>query len=64
LKTIGDKWSYLQRHKFGTSSQPYYVLLDNEGMPIGPSYAYDENIDAYLKFLGIGLDKYKKQGVK
>ena len=60
LKTIGDKWSYLQRHKFGTNSQPYYVLLDNAGNPIGPSYAYDENVDRYLKFLKTGIDNYKK----
>lgn len=60
LKTIGDKWSYLQRHKFGTNSQPYYVLLDNEGKPIGPSYAYDEDVDKYLNFLKIGVDNYKK----
>lgn len=60
LKTIGDKWSYLQRHKFGTNSQPYYVLLDNAGNPIGPSYAYDENVDKYLNFLKIGIDNYKK----
>ncbi len=64
LKTIGDKWSYLQRHKFGTNSQPYYVLLDNAGKPIGPSYAYDEDIEAYLKFLGTGLDNFKKQQEK
>ena len=60
LKTIGDKWSYLQRHKFGTNSQPYYVLLDNAGNPIGPSYAYDENVDKYLNFLKTGVDNYKK----
>lgn len=61
LKTIGDKWSYLQRHKFGTNSQPYYVTLNNEGQPIGPSYAYDENVDKYLKFLNIGLENFKKE---
>lgn len=60
LKTVGDKWSYLQRHKFGTNSQPYYVTLDNNGMPTGPSYAYNEDIDKYLKFLSTGLDNYKK----
>lgn len=61
LKTIGDKWSYLQRHKFGTNSQPYYVTLDTEGKPIGPSYAYDEDIDKYLTFLNIGLNNFKKE---
>lgn len=60
LKTIGDKWSYLQRHKFGTNSQPYYITLDNNANPIGPSYAYNENIDKYLKFLNTGLTNYKK----
>lgn len=61
IKTIGDKWSYFQRHKFGTNSQPYYVLLDNEGKPIGPSYAYDEDVDKYLKFLKTGIDNYKNK---
>lgn len=61
LKTIGDKWSYLQRHKFGTNSQPYYITLDHHGKPIGPSYAYDEDVDKYLKFLNTGLENYKKQ---
>lgn len=60
LKTIGDKWSYLQRHKFGTNSQPYYITLDNNANPIGPSFAYNENIDKYLKFLNTGLTNYKK----
>ncbi len=59
LKTLGDKWSYLQRHKFGTNSQPYYVLLDGRGMPIGPSYAFDQDVDKYLKFLRTGLDGYR-----
>ncbi|MFV0538979.1 MAG: cytochrome c biogenesis protein CcdA [Dysgonomonas sp.] len=61
LRTIGDKWSYLQRHKFGTNSQPYYVLLDTKGEPIGPFYAYKEDVKEYLDFLNIGLRNFKKQ---
>lgn len=61
LKTIGDKWSYLQRHKFGTNSQPYYVTLDHAGKPIGPSYAYDEDVDKYINFLNIGLSNFEKK---
>ncbi|GHV17207.1 thiol:disulfide interchange protein DsbD [Bacteroidia bacterium] len=61
LKTIGDKWSYLQRHKFGTNSQPYYVLLDNDGNPIGPSYAYNEDVSKYIDFLNTGLKNFKKE---
>lgn len=61
LKTVGDRWSYLQRHKFGTNSQPYYVLLDPEGKPIGPSYAYNESIPAYLEFLDTGLENFRNR---
>lgn len=61
LKTVGDKWSYFQRHKFGVNSQPYYVLLNDEGMPIGPSYAFNENVKAYINFLNTGLLNFKKQ---
>ncbi len=61
LKTVGDKWSYLQRYKFGTNAQPFYVLLDNNGNPIAPSYTYDKNIEKYIDFLKNGLKKYKDQ---
>jgi len=60
LKTIGDKWSYLQRHKFGTNSQPYYVVLDTAGEPIGPYYVYKEDVPEYIDFLNIGLNNFKK----
>ncbi len=60
LKTIGDKWSYLQRHKFGANAQPYYIALDHEGMPLSPSYAYDENVERYIDFLQTGLKNFKK----
>lgn len=55
LRTTGDKWSYLQRYKFGKNAQPFYVLLDNDGMPLAPSYAYDKNIEKYIRFLQKGL---------
>ena len=60
LKTIGDKWSYLQRHKFGSNSQPFYVVLDAEGMPLSPSYAFDENPDNYVDFLQLGLSNFNQ----
>ncbi|MDH6312590.1 thiol:disulfide interchange protein [Parabacteroides sp. PFB2-10] len=60
LKTVGDKWSYLQRSKFGANAQPFYVLLDNDGKPLAPSYAYDERVPQYLQFLQEGLKQYKK----
>ena len=60
LRTIGDKWSYLQRSKFGANAQPFYVIIDNEGKPLTGSYSYDEDIDRYLEFLNKGLGNYKK----
>ncbi len=61
LKTVGDKWSYLQRHKFGANAQPYYVILDHDGKPLAPSYAFDEDVDRYIGFLQSGLKNFKKQ---
>ena len=60
LRTIGDKWSYLQRSKFGANAQPFYVLLDGEGKPLAPSYAYDEDVPRYVQFLQRGLSEFKK----
>ena len=60
LRTVGDKWSYLQRSKFGANAQPFYVLLDNEGKPLNKSYSYDEDIEKYVDFLQTGLKNYKK----
>ena len=60
LRTVGDKWSYLQRHKFGSNTQPMYILLDNEGKPLTGSRSYDEDINEYMNFLKVGLDNYNK----
>ena len=60
LRTVGDKWSYLQRVKFGANAQPFYVLLDNQGKPLNKSYAYNEDIPKYIEFLQAGLENYKK----
>ncbi|WP_294590223.1 cytochrome c biogenesis protein CcdA [uncultured Phocaeicola sp.] len=60
LRTIGDKWSYLQRAKFGANAQPFYVLIDNEGKPLNKSYSYDEDVQKYIDFLETGLKNYKK----
>ena len=61
LRTVGDKWSYLQRVKFGANAQPFYVLIDNEGKPLNKSYSYDEDIPKYIEFLLTGLENYKKE---
>uniref|UniRef100_A0AB33JUJ8 Cytochrome c biogenesis protein CcdA n=2 Tax=unclassified Prevotella TaxID=2638335 RepID=A0AB33JUJ8_9BACT len=61
LRTVGEKWSYLQRSKFGANVQPFYVLLDTKGMPLTKSYSYDKNVSHYLDFLNRGLDEARKK---
>ena len=60
IETVGDRWSYLQRHKFGINSQPYYVLLDGDGKPLAPARAYDENVDEFVEWLNNGVATFKK----
>ena len=59
LRTVGDKWSYLQRRKFGANAQPFYVLLDHEGKPLAPARSYDEDVDAYVNWLNEGLARFR-----
>ena len=61
LRTIGDKWSYLQRSKFGANTQPFYVPVDNDGNPLAGSFSYKEDVPAFLAFLNKGLQNYKKR---
>lgn len=64
LRTYGDKWSYLERSKFGANAQPYYVLVDNNGKPLAKPYGYDENIQKYLQFLRSGVERYNSTKTK
>lgn len=60
LSTVGDKWSYLQRYKFSTNTQPYYVILDNQGQMLNSPRSYDEDVDIFVKWLKQGLENYNK----
>lgn len=64
LRTVGDKWSYFQRHKFGANAQPYYIALDHDGSPLTTSRGYDENVQQYISFLTSGLNAYKSKHQK
>ncbi len=59
LRTYGDKWSYLQRTKFGANAQPYYVILNDDAKPMNFAFPYEEDIPKFLKFLNTGIDNYK-----
>jgi thiol:disulfide interchange protein DsbD len=58
LRTIGDKWSFLQRHKFGANAQPFYVILNNDGKPVSPSYSFNEDVSKYVQFLENGIRRF------
>lgn len=60
ITTIGEKWSYLQRHKFGTNTQPYYVILNQEGLPMNSAAGYDENSVKFMEWLGSGIARYNE----
>ncbi len=61
LRTVGDKWSYLQASKFGANAQPFYVPVDNDGEPLNAAFSFKEDVSAYLDFLNKGLDNYKNK---
>lgn len=60
LRTYGDKWSYLQRSKFGANAQPFHVIVDNSGKPLAPAFVYKEDIPGYKRFLNQGIENYGK----
>ncbi len=61
IETVGDKWSYLQRHKFNINSQPYYVILNGRGELLAEPRAYDENVDAFVEWLENGIKNFENQ---
>ena len=61
LRTVGDKWSYLQRSKFGAQTQPFYVLVDHDARPMAPAYSYDENVNQFIQWLQSGLKVFKQR---
>ena len=51
IRTIGDKWSLLQRHKFGANAQPFYVIVDSKGCLTAGPYTFDPDPDKFIRFL-------------
>ena len=60
LRTVGDKWSYLQASKFGANAQPYYIAIDNDGRPLNHAYGFKEDVTAYIDYLQQGLNTYRR----
>ena len=57
---VGEKWSYLQQHKFGELSQPFYVLIDSNGKPLNGSFAFKKSVGDFVDFLNEGLKNFRK----
>ncbi len=60
LETVGELWSYLQRHKFKANSQPFYIILDGNGQPLASPYYYDESVDKFAAWLNEAIARYNK----
>ena len=60
LRTVGDKWSYLQASKLGANAQPYYIAIDNDGRPLNHAYGFKEDVAAYIDYLQQGLNTYRR----
>lgn len=60
LRTVGDKWSFLQRSKFGATAQPYHVIVDKNAKPLAPAFVYKEDVPAYRNFLNTGVKRFKE----
>ena len=60
LTTVGEKWSFLQRHKFGANAQPYYVIINSDGEPLAAPYGYNESVAKFIDFLQKGLKAFNK----
>jgi thiol:disulfide interchange protein DsbD len=58
IENVGQKWSDFQASKFGTNSQPYYVILNNEGEMLGKPEAFNLDINNYIQFLDKGKEAF------
>jgi thiol:disulfide interchange protein DsbD len=58
IKSVGNKWSYMQAAQFDTNSQPFYVMVDHSGAQIGETAGYDPDPDAFIAFLQNSLEEF------
>ncbi len=60
IRSIGNKWSYLQASRFDRNAQPFYVMIDHNGKHIGGSAGYDPDSEVFIDFLNEGLSEFKR----
>ena len=59
VRTVGNKWTYLQASRFGTNAQPFYVMIDHNGEALGSGVGYDPDPDKFIAFLKENMDRFK-----
>ena len=59
LKSVGDRWSFLQNTKYASSTQPQYWIIDGNENRLSDSTSYDPDIRKYVEWLNRGLLKFK-----
>ena len=60
IRSVGNKWSYLQASRFDRNAQPFYVMIDHDGAHIGGSAGYDPDPSLFLDFLREGLSEFNR----
>lgn len=60
IQTIGQKWSDLQAAKFNSNSQPFYVLLNDEGKLLSQPEGAVYDANEYALYLDNGVQAFKK----
>ncbi len=58
IRTVGNKWSEFQTVNYGTNTQPYYVMLDENEKELITPYSYNSDIEAFYNWLKEGSSKF------
>jgi thiol:disulfide interchange protein len=61
IRTVGNKWTYLQASRFGTNAQPFYVMIDHNGEALLDGVGYDPDPQQFIDFLKEGFQRFKDQ---
>ena len=59
IRTVGNKWTYLQASRFGTNAQPFYVMIDHNGEALGNGVGYDPDPEKFIAFLKENMARFK-----
>lgn len=60
ITDIGDKFKYMEESIYKQSTQPLYVLVDENEKPLNSARGYNSSIEDYIKWLDEGIRNYKK----